>query len=407
MLLFRLPAFTAACLWFGRPRGRGVLSSTRLSSITSWTCRTSAWRPSSLFFCLSDRGIGWPPSTFGRRISRFLFIRNLVASCALWLMAALTSSQCCASVCPRPHRSSLGLWLLCQLYFIPWVSVYVVTWTTGSSRPPHGRISSGSRGCLVPLSRVGDRRQPGEVQLLSVSGGPVSWGDHRRVDFYGFSIARSRLQAAVNRRRISALRRAPCQLVAVAAGDVVLSVTSGSMRSLQICLHRSWDRLNPSAPVAWSPDCLRDLRWWLHRDRLSRGVSLRQVSPDLDFWSDASDVGWGAHLGDRVVSGPWNQSESLLPVNARELLAVHRGLLHFQSFLSGTTVAVFCDNVTAVASLRSTPLRRRSSVGQNLFRFGWLPSSFRGSAMFSRTLSPVLISSPAPSGLSTWTCFNL
>ena len=33
------------------------------------------------------------------------------------------------------------------------------------------------------------------------------------------------------------------------------------MRSLQICLHRSWDRLDPSALVAWSPDCLWDLRW--------------------------------------------------------------------------------------------------------------------------------------------------
>ena len=31
------------------------------------------------------------------------------------------------------------------------------------------------------------------------------------------------------------------------------------MRSLQICLHRSLDRLHPSAPVEWSPDCLRDL----------------------------------------------------------------------------------------------------------------------------------------------------
>ena len=86
----------------------------------------------------------------------------------------------------------------------------------------------GSRGCLVPLSRVGDCSQPVEVQLLSVSGGPVSRGGHRRKDFYGFSIARSRLQAAVNRRRISVLRLASCQLVAVAAGDVVLSVSSGS-----------------------------------------------------------------------------------------------------------------------------------------------------------------------------------
>ena len=49
------------------------------------------------------------------------------------------------------------------------------------------------------------------------------------------------------------------------------------MRSLQICLHRSWDRLDPSARLAWSPDCLRDLRWWLHGDCLSRGVSLSGV----------------------------------------------------------------------------------------------------------------------------------
>ena len=78
------------------------------------------------------------------------------------------------------------------------------------------------------------------------------------------------------------------------------------MRSLQICLHRSWDRLDPSALVLWSLDCLRDLRWWLRGDRLSRGMSLHQVSPDLDFWSDSSDVGWGAHLGDKVVSSLWD-----------------------------------------------------------------------------------------------------
>ena len=63
------------------------------------------------------------------------------------------------------------------------------------------------------------------------------------------------------------------------------------MRSLQLCLHWSGDRVDQSTPVAWSPDCLRDLQWWLHLPRLSQGVSLCQVSPDLDFWSDASDVG--------------------------------------------------------------------------------------------------------------------
>ena len=89
----------------------------------------------------------------------------------------------------------------------------------------------GPRGCLVPLSGVGGRCQPGEIQFHSISSGPVSRGGDRRADFYGFSFARSRLQAVVNRRRISALRCASCQLVAVAAGNVVLPVASGSRQS--------------------------------------------------------------------------------------------------------------------------------------------------------------------------------
>ena len=212
---------------------------------------------------------------------------------------------------------------------------------TGGSPP-------GPRGCLVSLSGVGDRCQPGEIQLLSVSGGPVSRGGHRRADFYGFSIAKSAAPPASLWQSLLGMLSSLSHLVP--GGRL-------RMRSLQICLHRSWDQLDPSAPVAWSPDCLQDLRWWLHGDRLSRGVSLRQVSPDLDFWSDASDVGWGAHLGSQVVSGLWDQSEALLPVNARELLAVCRGLLHFQSFLSGPWWRCF-----ATTSPRSPICARRGGT---------------------------------------------
>ena len=124
------------------------------------------------------------------------------------------------------------------------------------------------------------------------------------------------------------------------------------MRSLQLCLHRSWNRQDLEAPIFASMECLRDLRWWLHLPRLYLGVSLHQVSPDLHFWSDASDVGWGAHLDYQVASGLWNASQAALSINARELLAVQLGLFQFQSALQGRTVAVFCDNTTAVAYLR-------------------------------------------------------
>ena len=124
------------------------------------------------------------------------------------------------------------------------------------------------------------------------------------------------------------------------------------VRSLQLCLHRSWDRGDQSVRIPWSPDCLRDLRWWLHLPRLLLGVSLLQVSPDLDFWSDASDMGWGAHLGSLTASGLWNLDQSALSINTRELLAICEGLLHFQSSLVGRNVSVFCNNSTAVSYLR-------------------------------------------------------
>ena len=124
------------------------------------------------------------------------------------------------------------------------------------------------------------------------------------------------------------------------------------MRSLQLCLHRSWDRQDLEAPVYASMECLRDLQWWLHLSRLSLGVSLCQVFPDLHFWPDASDLGWGAHLDHQIASGLWDAHQAALSINAKELLAVQLGLHQFQSSLQGRTVAVFCDNTTAVAYLR-------------------------------------------------------
>ena len=50
------------------------------------------------------------------------------------------------------------------------------------------------------------------------------------------------------------------------------------VRYLQLCLHRSWDRGDQSVRIPWTPDCLRDLQWWLDLPRLSH-----RVSPDLDF----------------------------------------------------------------------------------------------------------------------------
>ena len=187
------------------------------------------------------------------------------------------------------------------------------------------------------------------------------------VQYLGVVIDTTSFRASPSQERISKLRSTAAEFRSSASPPAslwlsLLGILSSlahlvpggrlRMRSLQICLHRSWDRQDLEAPVSASVECLCDLQWWLHLPRLSLGVSLCQVSPDLHFWSDASDVGWGAHLDCQIASGLWDSHQAALSINARDLLTVKLGLYQFQSSLQGRTVAVFCDNTTAVAYLR-------------------------------------------------------
>ena len=64
--------------------------------------------------------------------------------------------------------------------------------------------------------------------------------------------------------------------------------------------------------------------------------------------------------------------QAALSINARELLAVQLGLRQFQSSLQGRTVAVFCDNTTAVAYLRKEGGTRSpllNSLAQEILRW--------------------------------------
>ena len=125
------------------------------------------------------------------------------------------------------------------------------------------------------------------------------------------------------------------------------------MRSLQFCLRRSWDQADQTILVRWTPEIREDLEWWLDRARLELGISLDQVSPQQELWFDASDVGWGAHLGEELASGLWSPDEQSLSINARELLAIERALSFFALHIQGSVIALFADNSTAIAYLRN------------------------------------------------------
>ena len=98
---------------------------------------------------------------------------------------------------------------------------YQNDWLVQAGPPP------GSRGCLVPLSQVGDSGQPGVVPSLRLRWYIISgwssthrllWPLHRQIASPGCSPPPTN----------SVLRSASCLLVAVTSGVAVLSVTSGS-----------------------------------------------------------------------------------------------------------------------------------------------------------------------------------
>ena len=62
-------------------------------------------------------------------------------------------------------------------------------------------------------------------------------------------------------------------------------------------------------------------------DSKREGVDLSLPVPDLNFYSDTSDVGWGAIVGEHQVSGVWTPSQRELSINLTEMMAVRKGLL--------------------------------------------------------------------------------
>ena len=79
------------------------------------------------------------------------------------------------------------------------------------------------------------------------------------------------------------------------------------------------------------------------------GGSIRTPAPDLHLYSDASSLGWGAHLLDQNVSGVWSAQEKLLHINLLEMKALFLALQAFQEDVAGHHVTAMCDNSTVVA----------------------------------------------------------
>ena len=91
------------------------------------------------------------------------------------------------------------------------------------------------------------------------------------------------------------------------------------------------------------------LRQWLDPHFLTSGIPIRPFQADITIFTDASNQGWGARMGDSKISGTWTLIDRKLHINCLELQAVIRALQHWAPLLQGHEVMVATDNSTVVS----------------------------------------------------------
>ena len=153
------------------------------------------------------------------------------------------------------------------------------------------------------------------------------------------------------------------------------TLVSGSclcMRALQLRLSMAGPSRLDSTKVSWCNSCLEDLRWWSVESHLLAGRPLDLSLPDLELFTDASDSGWWASLGDNHLSGLWSRQCSQFSINHRELLAVLYTVQGFLPLLRGRSASLYADNTTALSYLHKeggTHSATLNAVAQSILRF--------------------------------------
>ena len=199
---------------------------------------------------------------------------------------------------------------------------------------------------------LGDCGQPPEFQPGSITGGSVSGGCHRLHLFPGFYVGGAHLPAAVDSRRVSVLRLAYRELMAIATRRPFFAGSPSSWR-------QTVDAVPPALPPSilgssgsgGSSVCVNGVSSRPpvvapSPSSVSRSVSLPGVPrPTLLVIRLRRGVGC-----------PSRSSDRFRPVGRPPGGVIHKrqgtACCPTGSSLQGRTVAVFCDNTTAVASLR-------------------------------------------------------
>ena len=141
------------------------------------------------------------------------------------------------------------------------------------------------------------------------------------------------------------------------------------MRPIQWHLKRHWHVPEVLEKVIPLPLSLQPhLDWWVDKGNVLKGQPLHPLSHALQLFTDASNEGWGAHLGDSMARGVWSDVESRLHINFLELKAVFLALKSFEPQCKNQIVLIATDNTTVVAYINKQGGMKSGSLCALLWR---------------------------------------
>ena len=134
------------------------------------------------------------------------------------------------------------------------------------------------------------------------------------------------------------------------------------MRPIQEWLTCNWSQATGSWEdlVVVSKNIQEEMSWW-SMGNILKGRSFLCPTPSVTITTDASHLGWGAHMGILRVRGLWGTAESHRHINWLELKTIHLALKAFRKQVEGRSVLIQTDNTTAMFYLNKQGEQNHSS----------------------------------------------
>ena len=91
------------------------------------------------------------------------------------------------------------------------------------------------------------------------------------------------------------------------------------------------------------------LNWWKDPEIWNLSVTLKPFSAEMFLYTDASEYGWGTHMGQVTASGVWTPEERLHHINVLECRAVTLALSRCRQLVQNKSVLLSTDNTTTMS----------------------------------------------------------